>query len=484
MGLFKARTKEVEEFETDMSLPAFTIDSNGFIMFEDQTLGGAAVFEVVPHIHTEAITHEDPVFHNESTMFYDNPAYESSNNALYGNSRHVTYPGWVNFLNCLQAQDEADEPTHIQILAKKCRTEEWYNKIDYAVYQAHKELDPLIYKRDHGRDPRKAMLGARADDYIMLLEHTQEVTNNIPQFASDIRKFASYKVKFYLVISYTPSSEGWWLDGRDSDYYVTDSSTSNILFSNNEDKLVDKVTNMLAAHMKSKNGNNDNVGGAEDDFFWIKADRTAQIIATRIRKMMNNIKKWNKNNRNREMPFHLKQMDGRETAALIRFFPNILTPYWDKIWQLHSDQNDLLYSKDVERAIQTGDTSIVDQHDLFQDIKDNSVDMRHSLAEQNEFLSRYKDKTYEEIGTLADDHDDMFWSPEQEELEAARAAAAEEYRSEANDLWGDFDASFALADELKTPAQKREEFLQKYKKQGRYSGEFGATQSPKRQSGR
>lgn len=468
MGLFKAKVKEVEEFETDMSLPAFWIDSNGFIMFEDRTLGGAAVFEVIPHVTTESITHEDPVFHNECTELENNPTYDPSNNMLFGDSRGVTYPGWVNFLNSLQARTEAEEPIHIQVLAKKCRSEEWYNKIDYACYMAHKQLDPLVYARDHSRDPRKAMLGARADDYIALLEHTKKVTDELPYYARDIRKFAAYKTKFYLVLSYTPSGEGWWLDGRDSDYYITDNSTASILFAGNEDKLVDKVAGILHSRMKKKDSSV--VGGAEDDFFWIESDRTAQVLTTRIHKMMNSIKKWNKENRFKEMPFHLVQPSDREVAALIRFFPNILTPYWDKIGQLQSDQNELLYSKDVERAIQTGDASLIDQHELFQEIKNNTVDLRHDPAEQEAFLARYKDKAYVELNTLESDHDDLLWSPEQEEQEQQRMLEAAAYQSDANDLWHDFDASFALADELKTPAQQREEFLDKYRKRGQYTG--------------
>lgn len=484
MGLFKAKKKEIEAFETDMDLPAFRIDSNGFVMFNDRSLGGAAVFEVIPFIHTEAITHEDAVFHNQSTRFYDDPDYEPSNNAMFGNSRNVVYPGWVHFLNCLQASDDSDEPTHIQILAKKCRTPEWYNKIDYAVYNAHRDFDSLIRARDIGPDPHAALLGARADDYMALLEHTKEIIDELPESVTDIRKLASYKTKFYLIISYTPSSEGWWMDGRDSDYYISDSSGSNVLFAKNEDKLVDRVTKMIGnkRDRKAARSSQANDNGAEDDFFWIETDRTAQVISTRIHKMMNNMKKWNMTHHDLPIPFDLVQMDGRETAALIRFFPNILTPYWDKIWQLQSDQNEVLYGKDVERAISIGDTSIIDQHELFQAIKDNTVDMRHNQVEQLAFLQKYKNKDYDDIATLESDHDDLLWTPELEEAEMQRAKEAAEYRSEADELWHDLDDAFALAEDLKNPAQKREDFLKRYKT--RSIGSDDVFDSPKKKVAR
>lgn len=470
MGLFKAKRKDVESYETDMDLPAFKVDANGYIMFDDPTLGGAAVFEVIPHITTESITHEDSVFHNESTNFKKNPTYEPTNNMLFGDARNITYPGWVHFVNSLQPQDSVDEPTHIQILVKKCRSRDWDTRLDYAVLQTHKELDSLISQRDTTRDPRKALLAARADDYLSLLEYTKKTVDELSYYANDIRQIPSYMTKFYLVISYTPSSEGWWLDGRDSDYYISDTSAPMTLFKNNEDKFIDKVTSIIGKRLDKKNNADVNIGGAEDDFFWIEADRTAQVISTRINKIHRMISRWNENNPQTPMPFHLKKMHNREVAALIRFFPNILTRYWDKIWNLQSDQNEVLYMKDVEKALKTHDLSFVEEaSSLYSNIRDGHVDLRHSLAEQDDFLSKYKDKDFDDIGSIEGDHDDLFWSPEQEEKELARIKAAEEYQSEQEDLWAEFDASFALADELKTQSQRREEFLSKYKTRGRYN---------------
>ena len=47
----------------------------------------------------------------------------------------------------------------------------------------------------------------------------------------------------YLVVSYTPSSEGWWFDGRDSDYYITDNDSATNLFQ--EDKWADRLASMF-----------------------------------------------------------------------------------------------------------------------------------------------------------------------------------------------------------------------------------------------
>lgn len=463
MALFKAKRKDVESYETEMSLPPFYIDSNGFIMFEDQSLGGACVMEVVPHVSTEGITHEDPVFHNEST---DDDAYEPSVNALFGDARGWVYAPWVSFLNSLQAQDEADEPTHVQLLMKKCHSDEWYTRIDYASYMAHKELDPVAKTYKTAKSVRGALKGRRALDYLNLLDGIKKKTDELPQTQRDIRHIAGYKMKFFLVVSYTPSSEGWWLDGRDSDYYISDHASPFLTFASSQDNLVERITDMMASRIAKKNGSREIVGGAADDFFWIESDRTAQIIATRMHKIMTAIKKWEKTHP-MPMPFHLEKMDGREAAALIRFFPNILTPYWDKIWTLNSDQNDMLYNFDVRKALELNDAAALgDQTALFEDIKADAVDMRHGKDEQDAFLAQFRDKDFKELRTSRSEYDDMFWTPELEEERKAYQEEMERRRAESeDDIWQDFAGMFALDEELKTRDQQREEFLRKYKRQ-------------------
>lgn len=467
MALFKARKKDIDSYETEMSLPTFRIDPNGFIMFDDATLGGACVLEVIPHVHTESITLEDPMFHNESTDFKQNPTYEPSTNALFGNARHSVFPAWVNFLNSLQAQDDSDEPTHIQILAKKCHSDEWYTRIDYACYKAHSELDSVARKFETGKTVSAALKGKRAADYLALLDAIQEKTDNLAPYERDVRNLAGYKTKFFLIISYTPSSEGWWMDGRDSDYYISDHASPFLTFASSQDKIVDKITGIadkISARIAEKNGIQENIGGQEDDFFWIESDRTAQIIATRLHKIMNSIKKWEKDHPGQDMPFHLEKLDGRETAALIRFFPNIMTPYWDKIWTLQSDQNDMLYNFDVITAIELDDYSkLGDQQALFEDIKSGKVDMKHGKDEQEAFLARFKNKDFSEIGDIHTEYKDQFWSPEAEEEEERRREELAQARSQQDSIWSTFSDDIALEDEYKDQDQKREEFLARYK---------------------
>ena len=473
MGLFKAKEKNVDYYETEATLPEFSIDTNGFIMFNNRQLGGAAVLEVIPHVTTEGMTHEDPVFHNDSTDFEENPNYEPATGALFPDARFRVYPAWTWFLNSLLPHGLEDECTHIQILIKKCHANEWTTITDYAQYTAHKELDHQV--KLSGRVTRhQKLIATRTADYLKLIESFKKEVDELPPNMFDIRKLPAYKVKFYMIISYTPSSEGWWMDGRDSDYYVTNTSSPLSLFK--EDKSVDKAVGILSRFRKDDSIYD--VGGQADDFFWIDTDRTAQILDTRLKKVLGAVNQWNKREPSRPMPFHFNVLKGREVAALIRFFPNILTPYWDKIWTLHANQDDVLVNIEARRAIDIGDTSFIENRDqLERDITRGTVDMRHTQQQQDEFLSRFREMDYDDVGNLQSDYDERFWSPEIEEkrreMEEQRALAV----NEDHDLWGDIDNTFAIADEYKTPEQKREEFLQKYRNRS------GGSSLPKDSSG-
>lgn len=461
MGLFKAKNKTVIDYETEATLPSFSIDTNGFIMFDDSSLGGAAVLEVIPHFFTESVTHEDPLYHDDSTDTIVNPDYEPPVGALFPDKRKQVYPSWIYFLNSLQMQDDSDEPTHVQIMIKKVRSDEWYTRTDYAVYKESLRANELVDKAKNN-DPHDVLLAARAVDYVTLLEENQRNIRNAPNSSVDVRKLAGYKTRFFLVVGYTPSSEGWWMDGRDTDYYITDNNIVDTLFKDNADKMVDRVVNLIANRRERKDDTYSS-GGQEDDFFWIQSDRTAQIITTRIQKIKNAIKQWNNNNPDCQMSFHLKDLEGVETAALVAFFPNIMTPYWDKIWTLKSNQDDVLYQMDVRNALALGDTSIVNQGQLVQDIALGQVDMRHTYEEQEKFLNQYKNKAYDEIEDIFAEHDALNWSAEREEKMEQWKQESLRQQELTDDVWGDFNTLIAVDEEYKTPAQKREEFLRKYK---------------------
>ena len=452
MGLFKKK-KEVEYYETETSLPGFGIDTNGFIMFDDRRLGGAAVMEVIPHVTTEGMTHVDPVYSGESSDFSENPGYEPST-SLFPDARSQVYPGWVYFLNGLLPLGPEDECTHIQILAKKCRTKEWNTKTDYACYKAHQALDRQVYSGLSRGDLR----AVRAKDYLGLLDSIKADVEKIPAYTFDVKKLPAYTVRYFLVISYTPSGEGWWMDGRDSDYYVRDSSSPLSLFK--QDRAVENAVSLLTRFRKE----DDVYEGAEDDLFWIESDRTAQILDTRLKKVTRLVEIWNKREPARQMPFHLRAMDGREVAALICFFPNIITPYWDRIWSLHANQDDVLFRADAIHALDMHDTSFIEEvRGINKSIAAGDVDMRHTKAEQEEFLAKYRGVAYEDIGGLRSERDQLNWTPEEEEKRAIAEQQRQQRALDDQDLWGDIAAVDGIAEEYQTPEQRRESFLKKYK---------------------
>lgn len=470
MALFKARRKDIEEFETEMSLPAFRIDTNGYVMFENGSLGGACVMEVVPLVSTEGMTHEDPVYHNESTEKSVNPSYEPTCNILFGDCRRKVIPGWASFLNSLMPSDDSDEPTHVQILIKKCHADEWYTRMDYACYEAHKEYDRESAHLSRTGSLKDALVSHRMKDYMGLLDAINDSIKKIPPSSRDVRSLATYKTKFFIVVSYTPSSEGWWFDGRDEDYYVSDHASPIMAFASSQDKIVDRIADLFAKRIVKKEESNAPDDGRQDDFFWIEADRTAQIIATRVNKIKKAMREWNKSHKNLRMPFNIVEMDPREVAALIRLFPNIVTPYWDKIWNLQSNQNNMLYDFDVDRAITLEDAHLLgDQEALFEDIKSGTVDMLHSEKERENFLAQFRGVAYEELGNMQSEYKKETWTVEKEiaqsqhEKERLAAIAAQ------GDLWSDFDEELIIDPDLMNEEQQKKEFLSQYKIHGRQS---------------
>lgn len=459
MPLFRAKKKDIETFETERDLPAFSVDTNGFIMFNDPRLGGAAVLEVIPHVTTEGMTHEDPVFHDTST---DEKGYEPSIDTLFGDVRREAIPAWVNFLNRLEPEGTGDSCIHIQIIAKKCRADEWETRADYAVYSAHKEWASELSRVSFNKKNKKEKFYAsRVREYVKLLEELQEASYSVSENIFDVRRLPAYKTRFFLVISYTPSSEGWWLDGRDADYYVRDDKGPMNLFK--EDKSVERVTAFLTRKLRKEQKQEE--GGSVNDFFWIESDRTAQVLYTRQKKVFRIINEWNNNHPYGEkMPFHLNLLDGREVAALICFYPNILTPYWDRIWSLDVDSNDMLFRQQVRTALDVGDTDFIERANrLTRDIAHDTVNVGHALGDRDDFLDKYRGRAYEEIGNVSDEYDEMNWSPEREFARKQRQQEIEYEQQKSRELWGDFDESLTIEDEFKTESQRREDFLKRYK---------------------
>lgn len=479
MGLFKVKKEDINSYETESSLPPFYIDANGFVMFDDKSLGGVSIMEVVPEVFTEAITHEDTIYHDDSTSFAINGSYEPSAGWIFEDARKTTYPGWISFLNSLLPQYDDDEPIHVQILCKKCVSKEWATQTEYAYQKARQNLHDEIRGYKYPQSKKDALIGRRAIDYARMLGKYQEQVNRIPRLEFDVRKIPSYIVKYYLVVSYTPSSEGWWMDGRDTDYYRVDNSMSSIVLSDNDTKsqnLVDKVADAIYRHIvrKSKKDNHND----QEDLFYIEDDRTAQVLETRIRRILDSAIAWNRQHPDSRIPFSIRMMDSREVGALIRFFPDILTPYWDKIWTLKTDQNDVIYNMDVRHSISMDDVEYVQQtQNMFDDIINDNVSISASDEDKQAFLSRYKMRSRESQesgdsiskgkmdidGESKSISDDLDWSPEVEEAKLNDMRRVEEKRREQQGFWSDFDAELTMDDNIKTDDEKKKEFLSRYK---------------------
>ena len=158
------------------------------------------------------------------------------------------------------------------------------------------------------------------------------------------------------------------------------------------------------------------------------------------------------------------------------FFPNILTPYWDRVWELGSDQDDLLYRMEVEKALDTGDTTIITDPRYAKGIAAGDISMVHSDEEQERFLARYRGKSYEAISGINSQYQDASWSPEKEAAERALQEAQQQDIDDDIELFGDFGVEMALDDEFKSVEERQKEFLAKYKKisTGDFAGELAS----------
>ena len=463
MGFF-AKKKTIE-YETEASLPPFSIDANGFIMFDDTELGGAAVLEVIPGVRTEGMTHKDPA---DMTVSTDDPSYIPSTDTLFGDRRKDVYAPWVAFLNMLQASGPADDPIHIQILVKKCLSDEWVTRLDYAAYELEKEHADLLYPASFSRRNRKdikqqrkeALMQERARDYLDTLDYMRwEANERERKGIPDIRNIPSYSVKYYLVISYTPSSEGWWMDGRDSSYYVADNVSATNIFS--ADEMVENIADIIMNRRRRKEG--DPTEGNEEELFWIASDRTSQVLFTRMRKVEDFVRKWNKTHTSMPMPFRLRRLsDDREAAAVIQFFPNLLTPYFDKIGSLRANRNDVLVDIDnrISIARNDGDALTANADDIIR----GDVRIRYSDAEKEAYLDQFRNMSASEVRNLSGDYDARTWTVEKYEARQKAAEIRREQLAEARDgIWGDVAGADLIEDEYKTDAQRRQEFLAQFK---------------------
>ena len=163
------------------------------------------------------------------------------------------------------------------------------------------------------------------------------------------------------------------------------------------------------------------------------------------------------------MPFRLRRLsDDREAAAVIQFFPNLLTPYFDKIGSLRANRNDVLVDIDnrISIARNDGDALTANADDIIR----GDVRIRYSDAEKEAYLDQFRNMSASEVRNLSGDYDARTWTVEKYEARQKAAEIRREQLAEARDgIWGDVAGADLIEDEYKTDAQRRQEFLAQFK---------------------
>ena len=447
MSIFKPKTKLVD-YETEDSIPSFYVDANGYILFDDDDLGGAAVFEIIPGAMTESMTHCDPVTMKSTSDDH----YKSQTGSYFGDSRLTAIPAWIEFLNNLQPKDDDDDLIHIQILAKHCIMSEWDESASTRGGYASEKVRKSIEQMDRvmfGRRPtlKDALMRARLIDYAEEIDAASTHDLSTRKSSFDVRQIPAYKIKYFLVVSYTPSSEGWWMDGRDSDYYVSDNASS-VMSLFDDDRAAENITNFIMKHRRNKDKGQENTA---DDFFYVRADETAQVLYSRVKRIEKCVDDWNRTHLIQPMPFTLRRLDMRESAALIAMFPNIVTPYWDRIWELKDDINQVLYGLEADIAVARRDTDFIGRH-AQQIISSNRVDMSRSEDELEAYISRYRNSDAVEENQL----EKLRW---ERDMGLSDASAGHNYD---DTIFTEVDPSFTMPGE-RTEKQLQEDFLDRYR---------------------
>lgn len=483
MGLFK---RKVIEYDTEASLPAFEVDANGFIIFKNRNLGGCGIFEITPCVTTESMTHTDSGMHEDvMSQEYLDAIMEFNGtvapNIQYDDARKTVYPAWIAFLNSLHPEGGDDDPIHTQILVKKVIDDEWKTRSEYERNETEKAFADTLYRREQARKASRGRRGrgrnrrnrrgndaciqARWNDYDNLLQGLTEVETayEAPQ---------AYKAKMYLVVSYTPSSEGWWFDGRDSDYYITDNDSATNLFQ--EDKWADRLASMFMKRkgMSDTAGYSNTGATSADEVFWVHSDMTAQIIETRMEQIEDGIGEYRMSHRGTDYPFMLRRLEGVESAGLICMFPNIMSHYWDEMWDITSNIDDVLYRLQYDSAVRSGNADIISGGKGRSGFTGRSVRLNDEEAE--EFLRRFAAEIREKGGpkSARQEHIDDINVVSQKEIDMALGRVINQDTGQdnlslgqsMNDIWGDFgDGQLPDYGTEKTQEQKDEEFLSRFR---------------------
>lgn len=419
MSFFKPK-KETIDFETQEDLPSYHFDANGFLLFDDASLGGCGIFKVIPMVMTSSITHKETLGKkNVDTQAQD---YRPRIHEVYGDRRRDAVVQWVSFVNGLMANDEADDMTHVQVILKKTRPDEWRTAPEYAITRLHGHTGEVMPQL--GRHAR-----AYRQSYEQLL---RDIDGYMVRTDTGLWNWYAYDMLAYIVVSYTPSSEGWWLDGRDDDYYVKDTSSQSQLF--DVDGFAEKVANRIVNRDEKKVEKEQT--NTADILFPIREDMTAQIIETRMNKIERNMAEFVQKYGTNRLTFDIQRTHMVDNTVLVAFWNNILTPYRYRVWNMGTNMGDVLTNMHREEAIATGDASYLDSA---------------GTTDEGKFLAKYAGRTASDIEHAEFDID---------HVDSTSDGSVDEALDEA---WGNIDPRFAEElDSTMTAESPEEQFIRRY----------------------
>lgn len=457
--------KVVDDFETERDLPTFQIDVNGFLLFDDPELGGIGIFEVIPATLSEGYTHIDSI--NPYLSTDSNRAIEQTLKQV-DDTRSDLITFWVYFLNKLLSKTKFEENLNIQIIAKKCLSNEWGTNIDWYVETSKEQFNEFNnWKGITNQSP----FNIRQNDYIDLLNNLQNKGLELETAGLNPYRLRGYITKFFLCIPYTPSTEGWWEDGRDSTYYISDTKSNDTLFS--VDTLVEKIASFRYNREKKKKEkisdvNPDDIGSV----FRIESDKTVSVIETRMKRVEHI---WEEAcSKINYTPAYIERLSDRETAALVRFYPNILSSYVKKIWDLHPDYNAVFYDLDTDISLNKGDTNFFTEKNI-ENIINGNPDFSIDTIIEEKFLEKYKDYNINKLRSVDDEQRELI---EKEKYYNKLAKREQEQEKVTNkkleSIWKGLDSTLTL----ENPSQdiQEEDFLKKYKHRS-VSSEVRATRN-------
>lgn len=421
MSFFKPKEREVA-IETQEDLPKFHFDVNGFLMFDDPSLGGCGIYEVVPTIMTGAVTHRETFGSNavdtKAKGYTPSRAME-----VVGDRRRDAVMQWVSFVNGLLPDDDAESQTHVQVILKKTHPSEWWDAYGHAIDNLHGHVGaPAPSLGRHGRAYRLSY-----EEMLDDLGKADMSDSGMPWNG------AAYDVLGYIVVSYTPSSEGWWLDGRDDDYYIRDSHDERTLFG--VDGMAERIGRSIERRRERQTERDES--NVADALFPIDEERIAQVLQTRMRKIERKMSAYSQRVGNDALAFTIRRTHMVDNSMLMSFWNDPLTSYRYKVWNMHTDMADVITGMRNEEAAASGDVSLLSGHDATD-------------GEMSSFLDRFVGKEASEVVDDGDDENDD------------GAVAYSEMPEDVSDAWGEISPE--LASGKRETLTDEDRFIDRYRR--------------------